>query len=310
MNSYLIESNDYEAIEIKIKEIKTKEKFDDVDDSIYDLEETMLENAIEDLDTYGFLSNKKVIIIKHIELLKYDQEKKHIDHLLKYIDNPNKDNLLIIVAEKLNSTTKIAKELKNKCKYETIEINTKAFIKRRLKDYKISQQAINLLDEYCLNDITKIENECEKLKNYSLDTKEITEKDIKELVIKKLGDSQELVFKFTRSIAEKNKEKALKEYQELLSYNIEPLSLIGLLESQLRIILKVKLLDDRNMTNKQIADMIQAKEFRVKKTKELIGLYSIEEIKKIIIKLSDIDLKIKTTDTNPNTEIILFIINL
>jgi len=310
MNSYLIESNDYEAIEIKIKEIKTKEKFDDIDNSIYDLEETTLDNAIEDLDTYGFLSNKKVIIIKHIEIIKYDQEKKYIDHLLKYIDNPNPNNLLIIVAEKLNNSTKIAKELKKICKYIEIEINSKAFIKNKLKDYKISQQAINLLNEYCLDDITKIENECEKLKNYSFDTKEITEKDIQELVTKKLGDSQELVFKLTRSIAEKDKKNALKEYLELLTYNVEPLGIIGLLESQLRIILQIKLLEDRNMTNKEIASMLQEKEFRVKKTKELVALYSMKEIKELIIKLSNIDLKIKTTETDPNTEIELFIINL
>ena len=34
-----------------------------------------------------------------------------------------------------------------------------------LKDFDISQDTINLLDEYCLGDISKIANECEKLKN-------------------------------------------------------------------------------------------------------------------------------------------------
>ena len=44
-------------------------------------------------------------------------------------------------------------------------MNTKSFIKGQLKGYDISQDTINLLDEYCLEDITKIYNECEKLKN-------------------------------------------------------------------------------------------------------------------------------------------------
>ena len=297
MNSYLIEGLDFTAIKLKENELLKKESFNDSTISIYDLEETMLENALEDLDTYSFLSTKKTIIIKHIEILKYDDEKEHIDHLLKYIDNPSKDNLLIIEAEKLNNTTKLTKELKKRCKYIEIDINSKAFIKQELKDYKASQQVINLIDEYCQNDITKIHNECDKLKNYALEKQEITEDDIKELVIKKQGDQQELVFSFIRSIAEKN-------------MNIEAIGIIGLLESQLRILLQVKILENKNMTNKEIGNMLQEKEFRIKKTKELIGLYTKQELQELLIKLSDIDLKIKTTDTDPNTEIYLFITNL
>jgi DNA polymerase-3 subunit delta len=310
MNSYLIEGLDFTAIKLKENELLKKESFNDSTISIYDLEETMLENALEDLDTYSFLSTKKTIIIKHIEILKYDDEKEHIDHLLKYIDNPSKDNLLIIEAEKLNNTTKLTKELKKRCKYIEIDINSKAFIKQELKDYKASQQVINLIDEYCQNDITKIHNECDKLKNYALEKQEITEDDIKELVIKKQGDQQELVFSFIRSIAEKNIKRALKEYQELINMNIEPIGIIGLLESQLRILLQVKILENKNMTNKEIGNMLQEKEFRIKKTKELIGLYTKQELQELLIKLSDIDLKIKTTDTDPNTEIYLFITNL
>ena len=47
-----------------------------------------------------------------------------------------------------------------------------------------------------------------------------------------------------------------------------------------------------------------------KKTMELIGLYSKEEVLNLMKKLAEIDLKIKTTDTDPNTEIELFIINI
>ena len=43
---------------------------------------------------------------------------------------------------------------------------------------------------------------------------------------------------------------------------------------------------------------------------ELIGLYTQEETLDLMQKLAEIDLKIKTTDTDPNTEIELFIINL
>ena len=311
MNSYLIESIDSLSLERERNNIIKKEKFEDASISVYDLEESLLENALEDLDTYGFLSNKKIIIIKNIESIKYDDFKDDMDHLLKYIDNPNSDNLLIIEAKKLNNTTKISKELKKKCKFITPEVNSKAFIKNEFKGYDIDQAAINLLDEYSLSDITKIKQECDKLKQYKYDDKKITCADIKELVSKKLGDSKDLTFAFSRNLALKDKKSALEKYRELLSYNIEPLSIIGLLGSQIRIIYQVKILEDRHMSDREIASMLGEKsDYRITKTRELTKYYSEKELLELFQKLSDIDYQIKTTDVDANSLIELFIINL
>ena len=48
--------------------------------------------------------------------------------------------------------------------------------------------------------------------------------------------------------------------------------------------------------------------YRVKKTMELTRYYTEDELLKLMIRLSDIDLKIKTTDTDPNLLIELFIL--
>ena len=311
MNSYLIESEDTLSLNNEISKIIKDNDFTNAVINTYDIEETLLENALEDLDTYNFLSEKKVIIIKNIESIKEDLFEKDIEHLFKYIDNPNQDNLLIITSKKLDSRLKFSKKLKTKCKISKIEANPKAFIKQQLKNYKITQDTINLLEEYCLGDMTKIYNECEKLKNYKIEDKTITKEDIIELVMKKLGDSKDLVFSFTRSLAERDRKASLKKYKELLTYNIEPLSFIGLLAGQIRILYQVKLLEKRNLRDKEIADILEEKsDYRIKKTREITRMYSEEELLTLMKKLSEIDLKIKTVDTNPNQEIELFIINI
>ena len=311
MNSYLIESEDTLSLNNEISKIIKDNDFTNAVINTYDIEETLLENALEDLDTYNFLSEKKVIIIKNIESIKEDLFEKEIEHLFKYIDNPNQDNLLIITSKKLDSRLKFSKKLKTKCKISKIEANPKAFIKQQLKNYKITQDTVNLLEEYCLGDMTKIYNECEKLKNYKINDKTITKEDIIELVMKKLGDSKDLVFSFTRSLAERDRKASLKKYKELLTYNIEPLSFIGLLAGQIRIIYQVKLLEKRNLRDKEIADILEEKsDYRIKKTREITSMYSEEELLTLMKKLSEIDLKIKTVDTNPNQEIELFIINI
>ena len=99
--------------------------------------------------------------------------------------------------------------------------------------------------------------------------------------------------------------------KELLNYNIEPLSIIGLLGSQLRIIYQVKILSKNRLSDQEIAKQLEEKsDYRIKKTRELIPLYTEEELLKLMQKLSDIDYQLKTTDKDPNLEIENFIINM
>ena len=72
MNSYLIESIDSLSLEEKIRNIIDNTGFSHANINSYDLEEVDISNALEDLDTYNFLTPKKVVIIRNIEILKYD----------------------------------------------------------------------------------------------------------------------------------------------------------------------------------------------------------------------------------------------
>ena len=311
MNNYLLESLDFVALKKEIDKIIKETKFQEAAISTYDISEVSLENALEDLDTYSFLTTQKIIIINNIEVINQDLEEDNIKHLYKYLDNPNPDNLLIITAKKLNNTYKITKELKKRLQYKLIELNPETYIKNELKDYTLEPGVIKLLVDYSKGDITKLENECIKLKNYSIDTKKITKKDISELVVEKLGDQQDLTFAFSRALAERNKKEALEKYKELLNYQIEPLQIIGLLASQIRIIYQVKVLTKQNMTPLEISRQLQEKsDYRVKKTKELISLYTEDELLKLMNSLADMDLQIKTTDIDPNSLIELFILNI
>ena len=125
-----------------------------------------------------------------------------------------------------------------------------------------------------------------------------------------MGDSTEITFQFSRALAEKDKKSALILYQELLNYKIEPLSIIGLLASQFRIMYQVKSLEEKIMRNDEIASSLKEKPYRITKTRELTRYYSKKEILDLMIKLEDIDLKIKTTSVDANTLVQLFILNI
>ncbi len=311
MNSYVLESLDSLSLQKEREKIILENGFSDAFISIYDLEETNLENALEDLDTYGFLSEKKVVIIQNIDSIKIDDFKDDFEHFFHYLDSPNPDNLLIIEVKKLNATLKITKELKKRCQVISVTMDSISYMKNAFQGYKISQSTIHLIQELCLDDYSKIVNECDKLKNYKMDSKEITNKDVEELVVKKLGDSKDLTFAFSRSIALRDKKEALEQFKELLSYDIEPISMIGLLASQIRIIYQVKLLEKDRLSDKEIATTLGEKsDYRIRKTRELTRLYTEEELLLLMQKLSKMDYQLKTSDVDGIHLLEMFILNL
>ena len=202
------------------------------------------------------------------------------------------------------------KELKKKMKFIKISTDPVVFTKSCLEGYKVENGVINLLVNNTLGDVTRLYNECNKLKTYKINDKYISKDDVEELSFKRLGDSTETTFQFSRALAEKDKKSALKLYQELLNYKIEPLSIIGLLASQFRIMYQVKNLEEKNMRNDEIASSLKEKPYRITKTRELTRYYSKREILDLMIKLEDIDLKIKTTSVDANTLVQLFILNI
>ena len=307
-NNYLIEGSDYISINNKISEIIKKNNFSDASISKYDLSEDLLEEVIEDLNTYGLFSDKKIVIINNFD--KMDPDINRVEELLKYVENSSSLNLLFVVSDKYDDRKKIIKDLKKKMEFIKVSSDTVEFTKNCLKGYKVEDGVITLLVNNTLGDISRLYNECNKLKIYKINDKYISKEDVLELAVKKLGDSTDITFQFSRSLAEKDKKKALSLYQELLDYQIEALSIIGLLASQFRIMFQVKVLEEKNMRNDEIAKTLNEKSYRITKTRELTRYYSKRELLDLMIKLEDIDLKIKTTSVDANTLVQLFILNI
>ena len=312
---FLLESESNIAKELKIKDLINNLNFNDAYISTYDMENTSLNNALEDLNTYSLLSNKKVIIIKGIDKLNnkntdYDLNES-LDNLYKYIENPNTNNLLIITLDKLNHRLNRDKTLIGICTCINVEYNTKDRIKELLDGYKLENGLIDYLIEYLNNDNERIESECLKLKNYKIDEKEITIKDINDICIKEYGDASNITFSLLRSILENNKGESIKKIKLYEKYNQNLLGFISLLDNELRLIYQIKILEDRNYKNIDIMNKLNIKsEYRVKKIKELTRLYNYSDLNKLFIKIKEIDYKSKTTDIDIESLIEDFIINL
>ncbi len=309
-NNYLLECPDYLVLQKKIDRLILENNFSSASVNSYDMEEVSLECALEDLDTYGFLSEKKVIIIFSIECLNPIENQKDLMHLYDYLEHPLSSNLLIICAKKLNSTLKFTKDLKKKLAYFLVQADAKSFVLEELKDYSLEQGVVSLLLELCKNDLSRLFQECCKLKDYCIDEKKITKQDVSSLVVEKIEDDPDLTFAFVKSLASKDKKDALLKYQDLLLHQTAPYSILGLLASQFRIMYQVKVLERRNYSNDLIAQTLGQKPYRIRKTRELTRFYSEKELLQFMISLADIDFQIKTSDVDPDFLIQQFILSL
>ena len=307
---YLILSTDYISIKENINNILKENKVDKECLINYDLSTTSLSNAIEDLDTYNFLVEKKVVVCENLVFLngsKKDEYEQDNELFIKYLNNPSSENILILVTDKLDERKKAVKLLKEVANIVDTDVSINKIIKSRLDGFKMEDYVIKYFIDYCGNDNEKILNELEKLKCYKMNDKVITYDDIDEIVIKVFNDN---VFSLIDAIMKKDRKKAIRLYEELLNNGEEVNKLISLLADQFRMIYNGKiLLKEYNNNYTEVANILGIKPYRFQKSIESSYGYSMKDILKYLSIIDEMEIDIKT-GKNTIASFEMFIYNL
>jgi DNA polymerase-3 subunit delta len=161
---------------------------------------------------YPMFSEKQVVILKEA------QQMRDIERLEPYIENPLVSTVFVVSykEKKVDGRTKLAKLLKEKA----VVLTTKKIYDSQLPEWTkdlveekgltISQKALRLIADHIGNDLSRIENEIEKLSVNLGKRKNITEEDIEEYV----GVSKDFnVFELQSALAAKDLEKAIRIVQ-------------------------------------------------------------------------------------------------
>lgn len=294
---FLIECSSFSSLQRKVSDLLQITHFEGEIVTYYDLEENTLEQVFEDLDTYSFLTPRKVVVITKalflaVSEVKFDE--KEINHLLKYLKSPSSDVLFIMGIDKCDERKKIVKEIKKLVQVIKVDENPAVVAKNLLIDYKIAEEALQLLLEFTMNDIIRLTNECEKLKLYTLESKTITKEDVLMVVAKNTPNIEQLAFDFVKYLANRDKKRIFECYEILKENKFEPHSMIGLIESQIKLIYQVLLGKRKNMSKDEIAKYLKEHPFRVQKTLEFLPLYQEAELQRLIHELHDLDYRIKS----------------
>ncbi|MBQ6495481.1 MAG: DNA polymerase III subunit delta [Bacilli bacterium] len=309
-NFYILYGEDKSIIENELNILLKKENKQDI--IKYSLDNTKIEDIIEDASMISMFSNKKIILIENSNFLGASKSLDNIEILENYINNYNPNTYIIFIAniEKVDTRKKIYK-LINKTG-TIIECNKKDntyiinFINNYLKENKYKLNDINYFLNIVGTNLDNIKNELDKLFMYKIEDKTINNEDINKICLKNI---EEEVFVLTDSIIAKDKNKALNLLKDFLNKNYEEITLLIMLANQFRFLFQVKRLENKSINYNEIAKILEVNPYRVKYTERKIYNYSEKEITDKIKELAKYDHDIKLGLIDKKLALELFILN-
>lgn len=239
---------------------------------------------------YPMFSDKQVVILKEAQTMK------DIEKLENYVEKPLDSTLLFVAykGKKIDGRTKLAKLLKEK----SVLLTTKKLYDNelpewtnqlvKLKGYSIASKALFLLIDHIGNDLSRLNNEINKLALNLHDRKNITEDDIETFV----GISKDFnVFELQQAIANKDLYKAIRIIHYFESNpKAAPIQLI--FPSLYNYFSKVQMIYSvPSRDEKAIASAIGVNPYFVRDYLQTAMKYTAQEIEKVLLLLHQYNLK-------------------
>jgi DNA polymerase-3 subunit delta len=239
---------------------------------------------------YPMFSERQVVLLKEA------QQMRDIEKLESYIENPLTSTIFVVSykEKKIDGRTRMAKLLKEK----GVVLTTKKLYDNQLpewteelvqsKELAISQKALMLLVDHIGNDLNRIENEIDKISINLGKRKTISEEDVEQYV----GVSKDFnVFELQAAVATKNLPKAIQIIQYFeANPKAAPIQLI--LPSLYSFFSKVFMIYGLNTRDeKTIAASLGINPFFIKDYLKATTIYSYPDLEKLILLLSDYNLK-------------------
>ncbi|MVN22681.1 DNA polymerase III subunit delta [Mucilaginibacter arboris] len=255
---------------------------------------------------YPMMADYQIVLVKEAQDMKWgsdDENKKHINPFLAYLENPLKSTVLVFCY-------KYGKFDKRKKTYKAIEKNGLVFESSPLydnkipgfveqfvgaKNYKIQPQAAALLSEYLGNDLSKIANELEKLMLNVAAGQEITTQHIQD----NIGISKEYnVFELQTALSRRDVVKANRiiNYFEANPKSNPFVVILGTLNNYFTKVLRYQYIADKSPQN--LAKELGVSPFFVKDFEQAGRTFNFNKTMQIISYLREYDLKSKGVDSS------------
>ena len=289
-------------VEESLKEIKKRLQSgpkEDLNYQEFQAEKAELSEILSAAETLPFISEKRLIVVKESEKLKF----KDSAALMSYLKNPSATTCLVFVAGKVDKRSALYKGIKDYGKIDEYSrfsrseylswINRKFFEQGKKSSYKVANLILNSAGQ----DLNKLEQEIEKVSLYLGEQKEVREEDVN-LLIEKTAEDR--VFDLVDALGRREKAKALEIANRLLKAGESPVFLLNMIIRQFRLLLRTKALLKRSVRGAEMAKTLRVLPFVASKMEDQSRRFTEEEIVRIYELLLEADVSLKTSSRQPH----------
>lgn len=256
---------------------------------LFDGDNFDIDALLSSVSLLPFMSEKRVTAIRE-----FYPDKKQTERLKDIFDNPYPDSIFVIVntepCDVLNKFDSVSKVDCGKAEPNVIA----KWIKVTCSKYgaEITPSAVNMIIEYCLSDMARIECEVRKLCDYVGIDGTIDEEIADSMVIK---DTEFKIYELTDCIGKRKNEQALYIINELLGKGETYQRLLISIYNYFRRLLFIAISDK---SDSETASLLNIKEYALKKAKEQTKYFKVMALKKAVDILSDSDYAFKSGKAN------------
>ncbi len=321
---YLIYSNQSSELKKVIKQIAKQAlpERDEMNFVRYDGNNTLVQEIVDDANYVPLGYDKKVVAVDNCYFLIKPKPRNKIESdqdykaLFSYLRNPNPDCELILTVptaeiDKGGELFKLIEEVGKITEIkdpDTKEWNK--YVKATVEDYikknpgnRIDQDALIELTDRTQGDIPLLRNSVIKLFLY---TNHVRYEDVLLMVTRPLEDNTFQLFNY---LLNGENEKAVGLFRDLQVNNVEPVTIIGMLSNQFRLLNEVVFLSKKGMSNDDIASELNIKPIRVQILKRQTYTMKEKAIYRTLDDLFNLDLQIKSGLVDRFYAFELFLIN-
>jgi DNA polymerase-3 subunit delta len=313
---YLISSDSIRLIDEEIAKI--------VKDNVYetfDLNFVSIDEILEEANYFSLFDEKKYIVVKNANIFvskkKKDDEEDDVskkdESLVKYLESPNYNTVLIFTLNgKAAANKKITKLIKEKYNYiEVGNLKTRDVydkVEKLLKDkgYKASKDIIYYIINNSLNNYDLAYNEVQKIDLYYKKGCVLKLEDVTHIVSKVMEDNN---FKFIDALMTRNIKEVFNIYDDLMIQKVEPNMLMAMIGKEIRYTLLIKQLLATENKDSIMKKLDIKYSFQLDKYINNSYNFTEKKLEDSLIKLCDYDYKFKNGKISNKLALQLFLLD-
>lgn len=296
-NVYTLFGEEIFLVDECLKLLKQKTVDEDLADfnfNQYYATETKPSQVRDLVETLPMMSPRRVVFYKQAHVLK----EKDWEVLYPILENPIESCVFVLVADKLDKRKKSYKKLQKQTLIELKkpydnQVSSWVQYIGTLHDLQINSAEAGLIFQLVGNNLTEINNEVQKLKQFLGGKTQPTSKDILAVVSRARVDS---VFDLTDAIGGGQKIKAFECLKNLIEHGQSEVGIVMLIARHIRLIKKVKALAEKRATAQQISQSVGVPPFFVKKYMAQTRVWNDKKLSHAFCVLHDTDKKLKSVN--------------